>query len=158
MLGRAAHIEPEEIEQVVDRAALDRERAVHEGLAEGQPRIEEEFALDRSIVKSHGNNGAGRARKDMERATCVDQAQCAVANQMMKEMREEHLLASRFARLFASDVKYYLQNPAPYKALFGTIGPAGSFTAFPAAWVRKAGEKHGRVRRFPLASAGGRAQ
>src|SRR5215469_3912550 len=61
-LWRQVDVGAEEIEQVVKASAvLDREPAIHVGLAEHQPRVDQQLSLDSPVMQANGDRRAGRA-------------------------------------------------------------------------------------------------
>src|SRR5215469_14816642 len=90
MWRRKAHIDAEEIEQVIDASALDGQPSIHEGLAELQPAIEEKLASNRGVVKAKRDGAPGVARKDMLLALRVADAQRPATHDMAQQGREQH--------------------------------------------------------------------
>src|SRR5471030_2275036 len=72
------HVATEQIEQVVDVAILDGERAVHEGLAEGEAWAKHEAKGRPAVMNPHGDRGAGtRALHEMRPTGRIDDCQLA---------------------------------------------------------------------------------
>ena len=59
---RQVHVDGHEVEEIVKAGIFDRQRPVHEGLAEMEARVEEQLAAERGIAQPHGDR-PGRARR-----------------------------------------------------------------------------------------------
>src|SRR5262249_62388693 len=87
-----------QIEEIVERAVLDRERAVHIGFAEMKARIEEELAAERAVMQPNRDRWPGRTGKDVALPVCVKDAQRADSDEMLKKVPEQHPESSPFSR------------------------------------------------------------
>ncbi len=79
---REAEVDGGEIQEVVDAGVFDRQRPIHERLADIEARIEEQLVAERGVVQPDGNVGTGLAGKAMDRAMRIDDAQCPLAHEV----------------------------------------------------------------------------
>src|SRR5665213_3143000 len=92
--GRVGDIAGHAGEEIVKARILDGERAVHIGLAQPQPRVEEEIPPELRIVKPRGHGRTGTAAKDMGSPVGVDNLYGSVPNDRSQQVREEHFLST----------------------------------------------------------------
>ena len=94
---RALHVPRGEVDEIVDRpAVLDRQRAVHIGLADMEPRVEEELAAEGAVVQPDRHLGPGLAGEHINLAIPIDDAQRADGDEMTEQMRQEHRVLSGY--------------------------------------------------------------
>ena len=79
---RQVHVLGDEVEEIVDARILDRQLAVHEGLAEIKARVEEQLAPERRLVQPHGHCGAGLAGEAVDGPAGINHAKRAAAHEM----------------------------------------------------------------------------
>src|SRR6266446_815342 len=94
MARGALHVPGDEIKKSVDRAALDGEGAVHIGFAGIEARVEEQFAVERPIMKANGDLGSRRTGKHMLPTIGIDDAQRADGDEVAEKMRQQHWVLS----------------------------------------------------------------
>ena len=87
----ATDVEPDQIEEVVDRAAFDGQGAVHIGLTEHQPWIEGKSGMQGAIVKPDRHRRAARCVAVAARlALGVDDGQFTALDDGSEELRKQH--------------------------------------------------------------------
>ena len=84
------HVAPGEIEEIVERAILDRQRALHIGFAERKLGLEQQPPMQAGIVQPHGHRRTRRTRKAVRPALSVDHAQRADPNEVPEKMCRQH--------------------------------------------------------------------
>jgi hypothetical protein len=92
----AADVEPDQIEEVVDRAAFDGQGPVHVALADGEPWIEGKSDVQGAIVKPDRHPRAARCVAVTARlALGVNDGQFASFEDGSEELRKQHSCPQR---------------------------------------------------------------
>ncbi len=81
-------IEVEQLQEVVQRAIVERQRAIHVGFAEAQVRVEEQFPRQRGVMQPHGHDRSGRAPEGLTPIPVVIDVQGAGLNEPPEHVRE----------------------------------------------------------------------
>ena len=90
LLESAVHVDGADAQEVVQAPLLDRQRAVHVGLAEIEVRVEREPVMQRLVVQPHRRGGTARTAGHMATATCIDDRQPSGLDHRTGKTSEKH--------------------------------------------------------------------
>lgn len=86
--GWIIEIAEHNLQEVVDRALLDNQAAIHVGLADGQCRVEEQALLGPAVGDAGGDGVAPPVAEGMGSAIGVGQAQISRRNDLIEDVME----------------------------------------------------------------------
>ena len=88
-------VAPDQVDQIIQRAFLDRQRAVHIGFASGQTRIDQQSPLCCTVMQTNGDTRCGTISKIVSSAARVDQGAITLIYHRAEKSCQKH----RFPRI-----------------------------------------------------------
>ncbi len=89
-LARAGAVAADQVEKIVERAVLDRQRAVHVRFAGAQSRLQQHAPMQRRLVQADGHRRRCLGAEDMAATAGVDHGQASGTNQRRQQTRQQH--------------------------------------------------------------------